>query len=71
MTERQLAEIVVMGLHLQKPYACVELGGYVNVLVLERHDTYESGIVSTNMRDVALGTIAKCWVAIVAIRFLD
>jgi len=71
MTERQLAEMVAMGLYLQKPYACVELGGYVNVLVLKGHDTYESGIVGTDMRDVAPGPIAKCWVAIAAVFFLN
>jgi len=71
MTERQLAEMVAMGLYLQKSYACVELGGHVNVLVLEGHDTYESGIVGTDMRDVAPGPIAKYWVAVAAIFFLN
>jgi hypothetical protein len=71
MTERQLAKMVAVGLHLQKPYACVELGGYVNVLILEGHNTYESRIVGTNMRDVAPGPIAKCWVAVAADFFLN
>lgn len=71
MTERQLAEMVAMGLHLQKPNACVELGGHVNILVLEGHDTYESGIVGTDMRDVAPGSIAECRVAVAAVFFLD
>jgi len=71
MTERQLAEMVAMSLYLQKPYACVELGGHVNVLVLEGHDTYESGIVGTDMRDVAPGSIAKCWMAVATIVFLN
>lgn len=71
MAERQLAEMVAMSLYLQKPDACVKLGGHVNVLILEGHNTYESGIVGTYMRDVAPGPIAKCWVAVAAIRFLN
>lgn len=71
MAERQLAEMVAMSLYLQKPDTCVKLRGYVNILVLEGHNTYESRIVGTDMRDVAPGPIAKCWVAVAAIRFLN
>lgn len=71
MAEPQLAEMVAMGLYLQEPYACVQLGGHVNDLIFEGHDTYESRIVGTDMRDVTPGPITQCWVAVAAFFFLN
>ena len=59
--------MVSMCLCLKEAYARVELDRDVEVLVLERHDAHKSGLVRTDLGDVAVAAGTELWMAITAV----
>ena len=59
--------MVAMCLGLQEAYTGVELGCHVEVLVVGWHDTHESGLVRTYLRDLAVAASAELRMAIAAV----
>ena len=59
VTQGQLSEMISTRLYLQEAYTSIELNRDIEILIIKRHNPNKSGLVSTDLCNVAVTSVAE------------